>query len=169
MGKEHPNIAITLLNLARSVQKQGALQSAEPLYLEALADKRTRLLDVAGNQVTLLDALGRLGGERGVEPLPSGVFAATLGYTRFGETGELTLAQVAGVLFWGLFPAVTGMLTMRLLAEERGTRLSEARTAREALLAALQEKYAARRGGRLCGEFLGDLDARIKKELAGKE
>jgi hypothetical protein len=30
-------------------------------------------------------------------------------------------AQVAGVLFWGLFPAVTGMLTMRLLAEERGT------------------------------------------------
>jgi ABC-2 type transport system permease protein len=30
-------------------------------------------------------------------------------------------AQVAGVLFWGLFPAVTGMLAMRLLAEERGT------------------------------------------------
>lgn len=30
-------------------------------------------------------------------------------------------AQVAGVLFWGLFPAITGMLTMRLLAEERGS------------------------------------------------
>jgi ABC-type transport system involved in multi-copper enzyme maturation permease subunit len=30
-------------------------------------------------------------------------------------------AQTAGVLFWGLFPAVTGIITMRLLAEERGT------------------------------------------------
>src|SRR4051812_13772894 len=30
-------------------------------------------------------------------------------------------ALVAGVLFWGLFPAVTGIITMRLLAEERGT------------------------------------------------
>ena len=29
--------------------------------------------------------------------------------------------QYAGVLFWGLFPAVTGIITMRLLAEERGT------------------------------------------------
>lgn len=29
-------------------------------------------------------------------------------------------AQTAGVLFWGLFPAVTGIITMRLLAEERG-------------------------------------------------
>jgi ABC-2 type transport system permease protein len=29
--------------------------------------------------------------------------------------------QYAGILFWGLFPAITGMLTMRLLAEERGT------------------------------------------------
>src|SRR5437868_1169384 len=28
--------------------------------------------------------------------------------------------QYAGVLFWGLFPAVTGIITMRLLAEERG-------------------------------------------------
>ncbi len=30
-------------------------------------------------------------------------------------------ALVAGVLFWGLFPAVTGIITSRLLAEERGT------------------------------------------------
>ena len=30
-------------------------------------------------------------------------------------------AQTAGVLFWGLFPAVTGIITMRLLAEERGS------------------------------------------------
>src|SRR5438552_7120732 len=30
-------------------------------------------------------------------------------------------AQTAGILFWGLFPAVTGIITMRLLAEERGT------------------------------------------------
>ena len=33
----------------------------------------------------------------------------------------------------------------------------------------LQEKYAARRGERLCGDFLGDLDARIKQALAGKQ
>jgi ABC-2 type transport system permease protein len=38
-----------------------------------------------------------------------------------GGADSPPLAQVAGVLFWGLFPAVTGMLTMRLLAEERGT------------------------------------------------
>src|SRR5262245_4162049 len=38
-----------------------------------------------------------------------------------GGADSPTLAQVAGVLFWGLFPAVTAMLTMRLLAEERGT------------------------------------------------
>jgi ABC-type transport system involved in multi-copper enzyme maturation permease subunit len=30
-------------------------------------------------------------------------------------------ALVAGVLFWGLFPAVTGIITSRLVAEERGT------------------------------------------------
>jgi ABC-type transport system involved in multi-copper enzyme maturation permease subunit len=38
-----------------------------------------------------------------------------------GGADSPTLAQVAGVLFWGLFPAVTAMLTMRLLAEERGS------------------------------------------------
>jgi ABC-type transport system involved in multi-copper enzyme maturation permease subunit len=37
-----------------------------------------------------------------------------------GGADSPTIAQIAGVLFWGLFPAVTGMLTMRLLAEERG-------------------------------------------------
>jgi ABC-type transport system involved in multi-copper enzyme maturation permease subunit len=35
-------------------------------------------------------------------------------------------ALVAGVLFWGLFPAVTGIITSRLLAEERGTGTLEA-------------------------------------------
>jgi ABC-2 type transport system permease protein len=35
-------------------------------------------------------------------------------------------AQVAGVLFWGLFPAVTGIITSRLIAEERGTGTLEA-------------------------------------------
>jgi ABC-2 type transport system permease protein len=30
-------------------------------------------------------------------------------------------ASVAGVLFWGLFPAVTGIITSRLVAEERGS------------------------------------------------
>ena len=30
-----------------------------------------------------------------------------------GGADSPALAQVAGVLFWGLFPAVTGMLTMR--------------------------------------------------------
>jgi ABC-type transport system involved in multi-copper enzyme maturation permease subunit len=39
----------------------------------------------------------------------------------FGGAESPVIALVAGVLFWGLFPAVTGMLTMRLLAEERGT------------------------------------------------
>ncbi len=39
----------------------------------------------------------------------------------FGGTESPVIALVAGVLFWGLFPAITGMLTMRLLAEERGT------------------------------------------------
>ena len=38
-----------------------------------------------------------------------------------GGADSPVLAQVAGVLFWGLFPAVTGIITMRLLAEERGT------------------------------------------------
>jgi ABC-2 type transport system permease protein len=38
-----------------------------------------------------------------------------------GGADSPAIAQIAGVLFWGLFPAVTGMLTMRLLAEERGT------------------------------------------------
>src|SRR4029078_11337831 len=38
-----------------------------------------------------------------------------------GGADSPTIAQIAGVLFWGLFPAVTGMLTMRLLAEERGS------------------------------------------------
>src|SRR3954468_16401279 len=35
-------------------------------------------------------------------------------------------ALVAGVLFWGLFPAITGIITSRLLAEERGTGTLEA-------------------------------------------
>ncbi|MFO0826333.1 MAG: ABC transporter permease [Gemmataceae bacterium] len=39
----------------------------------------------------------------------------------FGGTDSPVIALVAGVLFWGLFPAITGMLTMRLLAEERGS------------------------------------------------
>jgi ABC-type transport system involved in multi-copper enzyme maturation permease subunit len=38
----------------------------------------------------------------------------------FGGADSPIIAQIAGVLFWGLFPALTGMLTMRLLAEERG-------------------------------------------------
>lgn len=35
-------------------------------------------------------------------------------------------ALVAGVLFWGLFPAVTGIITSRLIAEERGSGTLEA-------------------------------------------
>src|SRR5262249_50883695 len=38
-----------------------------------------------------------------------------------GGADEPPAARYAGILFWGLFPAITGMLTMRLLAEERGT------------------------------------------------
>jgi ABC-2 type transport system permease protein len=51
-------------------------------------------------------------GPRGVE-YPMQVF--------LGGADAPVLAQVAGVLFWGLFPAVTGIITMRLLAEERGS------------------------------------------------
>jgi ABC-2 type transport system permease protein len=51
-------------------------------------------------------------GPRGVE-FPMQVF--------LGGADSPVPALVAGVLFWGLFPAVTGILTSRLLAEERGT------------------------------------------------
>jgi ABC-type transport system involved in multi-copper enzyme maturation permease subunit len=51
-------------------------------------------------------------GPRGVE-YPMQVF--------LGGADSPDLARTAGVLFWGLFPAVTGIITMRLLAEERGT------------------------------------------------
>ena len=51
-------------------------------------------------------------GPRGVE-FPMQVF--------LGGAESPVPALVAGVLFWGLFPAVTGILTSRLLAEERGT------------------------------------------------
>lgn len=33
----------------------------------------------------------------------------------------------------------------------------------------MQEKYAARRGPELCGAFYADLEARIKKAVAGKQ
>lgn len=51
-------------------------------------------------------------GPRGVE-FPMQVF--------LGGAESPVPALVAGVLFWGLFPAVTGILTSRLIAEERGT------------------------------------------------
>ena len=51
-------------------------------------------------------------GPRGVE-FPMQVF--------LGGAESPVPALVAGVLFWGLFPAVTGILTSRLLAEERGS------------------------------------------------
>jgi ABC-2 type transport system permease protein len=56
-------------------------------------------------------------GPRGVE-FPMQVF--------LGGAESPVPALVAGVLFWGLFPAVTGILTSRLLAEERGTGTLEA-------------------------------------------
>ncbi|MCS6865316.1 MAG: ABC transporter permease [Gemmataceae bacterium] len=37
-----------------------------------------------------------------------------------GGADDPEWALVAGVLFWGLFPAVTGIITSRLIAEERG-------------------------------------------------
>jgi ABC-type transport system involved in multi-copper enzyme maturation permease subunit len=43
-----------------------------------------------------------------------------------GGADSPDLVRTAGVLFWGLFPAVTGIITMRLLAEERGTGTLEA-------------------------------------------
>lgn len=38
-----------------------------------------------------------------------------------GGVEKPVAALVAGILFWGLFPAITGIITSRLLAEERGT------------------------------------------------
>jgi ABC-type transport system involved in multi-copper enzyme maturation permease subunit len=43
-----------------------------------------------------------------------------------GGADSPTWALVAGVLFWGLFPAVTGIITSRLIAEERGSGTLEA-------------------------------------------
>jgi ABC-type transport system involved in multi-copper enzyme maturation permease subunit len=43
-----------------------------------------------------------------------------------GGADDPVWALVAGVLFWGLFPAVTGIITSRLIAEERGSGTLEA-------------------------------------------
>ncbi|HUR53073.1 MAG TPA: ABC transporter permease [Gemmataceae bacterium] len=67
---------------------------------------------LTGLQFNLALSLLNERGPRGVE-YPMQVF--------LGGADTPTLAQVAGVLFWGLFPAVTGIITMRLLAEERGS------------------------------------------------
>ena len=69
-------------------------------------------LVLTGLQFNLALSLLNERGPRGVE-YPMQVF--------LGGADTPTLAQVAGVLFWGLFPAVTGIITMRLLAEERGS------------------------------------------------
>ena len=67
---------------------------------------------LTGLQFNLALSLLNERGPRGVE-YPMQVF--------LGGADTPTLAQIAGVLFWGLFPAVTGIITMRLLAEERGS------------------------------------------------
>lgn len=69
-------------------------------------------LVLTGLQFNLALSLLNERGPRGVE-YPMQVF--------LGGAESPVLAQVAGVLFWGLFPAVTGIITMRLLAEERGS------------------------------------------------
>src|SRR3954466_14054724 len=69
-------------------------------------------LVLTGLQFNLALTLLNEQGPRGVE-YPMQVF--------LGGADTPPLAQVAGVLFWGLFPAVTGIITMRLLAEERGS------------------------------------------------
>jgi ABC-type transport system involved in multi-copper enzyme maturation permease subunit len=67
---------------------------------------------LTGLQFNLALSLLNERGPRGVE-YPMQVF--------LGGAESSDLARTAGVLFWGLFPAVTGIITMRLLAEERGT------------------------------------------------
>jgi ABC-type transport system involved in multi-copper enzyme maturation permease subunit len=69
-------------------------------------------LVLTGLQFNLALTLLNERGPRGVE-YPMQVF--------LGGAETPDLARTAGVLFWGLFPAVTGIITMRLLAEERGT------------------------------------------------
>jgi len=70
--------------------------SLRVLYQQALADRRNSLAAVVSSQVTLLEALARIGMDCAAGQLPSGVFAATLGQTRFGATGEFTLARRDG-------------------------------------------------------------------------
>lgn len=74
-------------------------------------------LVLTGLQFNLALTLLTERGPRGVE-YPMQVF--------LGGAEGTDLARTAGVLFWGLFPAVTGIITMRLLAEERGTGTLEA-------------------------------------------
>jgi ABC-2 type transport system permease protein len=69
-------------------------------------------LVLTGLQFNLALTLLNERGPRGVE-YPMQVF--------LGGADSPDLVRTAGVLFWGLFPAVTGIITMRLLAEERGT------------------------------------------------
>src|SRR5437868_13664196 len=69
-------------------------------------------LVLTGLQFNLALALLTERGPRGVE-YPMQVL--------LGGAESPTQVLVAGVLFWGLFPAITGIITSRLLAEERGT------------------------------------------------
>lgn len=63
------------------------------LYQSTLSETRMRLTDIVRSQAYLLESVGRLNKRHGGAGLPGGIFAATLGQTQFGRSGEFTLAR----------------------------------------------------------------------------
>ena len=63
------------------------------LYSAALEDARVRLTETVRSQAYLLEGVARFNEQYSTAEIPGGIFAATLGQVRFGETGEFTLAR----------------------------------------------------------------------------
>jgi len=66
------------------------------LYNTALEETRARLIETVQSQAYLLEGVARFNAQYNTVEIPGGVFAATLGQIRFGETGEFTLAKREG-------------------------------------------------------------------------
>jgi len=65
LGDEHPNVAISLNNLAALLLKKGNLAAAEPLFREALAMRQKLLGDAHPSVAESLHNLGKLLHEKG--------------------------------------------------------------------------------------------------------
>ena len=66
------------------------------LYSSALEKTGDRLVETVQTQAALLEEMAQFNAEHNIADTPMGVFAATLGQTGFGETGEFTLAEREG-------------------------------------------------------------------------